>query len=34
LWKSLNILPEEIMTELKDRDAVSGHEEKASRKNK
>ena len=34
LWKSLNILPEEIMNELKDRDAMSGHEEKASRKDK
>ena len=34
LWKSLNILPEEIMNELKDRDVMSGHEEKASRKDK
>ena len=34
LWKSLNILPEEIMKELKNRDAMSGHEEKASRKDK
>ena len=34
LWKALNIIPEEIMKELKDRDSMSGHEEKASRKNK
>ena len=34
LWKSLNILPEEIMNELKDREGMSGHEEKANRKNK
>ena len=34
LWKSLNIMPEEIMNELKDRDSISGHEEKANRKNK
>ena len=34
LWKSLNIVPEEIMNELKDRDAISGHEEKESRRNK
>ncbi len=34
LWKSLNILPEDIMKELKDREAMSGHKEKASRKNK
>ena len=33
LWKSLNIIPEEIMEELKKRETMSGHEEKASRKN-
>ena len=33
LWKSLNIIPEEIMEELKNRETMSGHEEKASRKN-
>jgi phosphoribosyl-ATP pyrophosphohydrolase len=32
LWKSLNIVPEEIMEELKNRETMSGHEEKASRK--
>ena len=33
-WKSLNIKPLEIMKELKDREAMSGHDEKRSRKNK
>ena len=32
LWKSLNIVPEEIMEELKKRETMSGHAEKASRK--
>ena len=34
LWKSLNIVPEEIMEELKNRDSMSGLEEKASRNRK
>jgi hypothetical protein len=34
MWKSLNIKPLEIMKELKDREAMSGHDEKRSRKNK
>ena len=34
LWKSLDIMPEEIMNELKAREAMSGHQEKANRKNK
>ena len=32
LWKSLNIQPSQVMEELKNREAISGHEEKRSRK--
>ena len=34
LWKSLNIVPDEIMKELKYRESMSGIKEKARRKNK